>query len=547
MNIKTLSMSYGTQQLFNNVNVQINDDEKVGIVGVNGAGKTTLFKIMLGKELPDEGKIEFKNNSRVEWLPQVIDYELPSLDITTLDFLLLSRPIDKLNTELQQCYEELSKQNSEDLQKKIFYKIDKIQEQLDYWEQYTAESTLLKIISGMKIDDELLDKKINELSGGQKSKVAFARLLYSKPEIILLDEPTNHLDKETKDYVTNYLKNYKGSVYIISHDIDFLNEITTKTLFLDKQRKTFELYDGNYDSFLKLHSEREKTILRQAEIQQQEVDKLKSFINKYSSSSGKRKKMVQDREKKLEKLLEEKIEIGPTQKEAKIEINMERESSKIPLKVDNISFTYDKNSKVNLIDNLSFELTRGEKFLIVGKNGVGKSTLLKLIIGQLKPDKGNIEIGNKTDIGYYAQEHELLDNAKSILENFNEINITDSKLRSTLGRFLFTGDDVFKPVAFLSPGERSRVALAKLSLSGANFLILDEPTNHLDPQTQKIIADTFKHFEGTMLVVSHNPWFADNLGIERTLVMPDGNISYYRSEEVEYYSNLNEKESKIKK
>lgn len=544
MNIKDLSMSFGMQQLFNNINIKINDDEKVGVVGVNGAGKTTLFKIMLGKENADTGKIEFKNNSRVEWLPQVIDDELPSQDITTLEFLLSARPIQQLNIELQQCYEGLSKPNSEEIQKKIFYKIDRIQEQLDYWEQYTAETTLLKIISGMKIDDELLDKKITELSGGQKSKIAFAKLLYSKPEIILLDEPTNHLDKETKDYVINYLKNYKGSVYIISHDIDFLNEITTKTLFLDKVRKTFELYDGNYDSFLKLHSEHEKAILRQAEIQQQEVDKLKNFIDKYSSSSGKRKRMVQDREKKLEKLLKEKIDISPAQKEAKIEINMERESSKIPLKVNNISFSYDKEADVNIIDNLSFELKRGEKFLIVGKNGVGKSTLLKLIVGQLKPDKGSIEIGNKTDIGYYAQEHELLDNAKSILENFKEFNISDSKLRSVLGRFLFTGDDVFKQVSVLSPGERSRVALAKLSLAGTNFLILDEPTNHLDPQTQKIIADTFKYFEGTMLVVSHNPWFVDNLGIERTLVMPDGNISYYKSEEVEYYSNLNKQNQK---
>lgn len=540
MNIKDLSMSFGTQELFNDVNVQIPENEKVGVIGLNGAGKTTLFKIMMGKELPDHGKITFKNNARVEWLPQVIEDDLSSDQITTLEYLLSARPIDILNEELQKCYESLSSDMTENEQNIIYNKIDKLQRKLDYWDQYNAENTLLKIIDGMKVDSELLDKKICELSGGQKSKVAFAKLLYSNPEVMLLDEPTNHLDKDAKKYVMNYLKSYKGSVYIISHDIEFLNKITTKILFLDKARKSFELYDGNYDRFTKLHSEHEKAIERQAKIQEQEETKLRDFINKYASSSGKRKKMAQDREKKLEKLLENKIEVISKIKDAKIEIPIDRESSKIPLKLEKVYFSYDKESEKPLINNLSFSLTRGEKFLIVGKNGVGKSTLLKLIVGQLKQDKGDIQIGNKTDIGYYAQEHELLDNRKTIMENFQGVDISDSKLRNVLGRFLFTGDDVFKKVQVLSPGERSRVALAKLSLSGANFLILDEPTNHLDPTTQQIIAETFKDYKGTMLVVSHNPEFVDNLGIERTLIMPRGDISYYDRNHVEYYSQLNE-------
>ena len=540
MNIKDLSMSFGTQELFNDVNVQIPENEKGGVIGLNGAGKTTLFKIMMGKELPDYGKITFKNNARVEWLPQVIEDDLSSDQITTLEYLLSARPIDILNEELQKCYESLSSDMTENEQNIIYNKIDKLQRKLDYWDQYNAENTLLKIIDGMKVDSELLDKKICELSGGQKSKVAFAKLLYSNPEVMLLDEPTNHLDKDAKKYVMNYLKSYKGSVYIISHDIEFLNKITTKILFLDKARKSFELYDGNYDRFTKLHSEHEKAIEKQAKIQEQEETKLRDFINKYASSSGKRKKMVQDREKKLEKLLENKIEVISKIKDAKIEIPIDRESSKIPLKLEKVYFSYDKESEKPLINNLSFSITRGEKFLIVGKNGVGKSTLLKLIVGQLKQDKGDIQIGNKTDIGYYAQEHELLDNRKTIMENFKGIDISDSKLRNVLGRFLFTGDDVFKKVQVLSPGERSRVALAKLSLSGANFLILDEPTNHLDPTTQQIIAETFKDYKGTMLVVSHNPEFVDNLGIERTLIMPRGDISYYDRNHVEYYSQLNE-------
>ena len=546
MNVKNLSMSFGTQELFNDVNIQIDEKEKVGEVGLNGAGKTTLFKIMLGKEQADAGKIVFNNNARVEWLPQVIEDDISSDEITTLEYLLSARPIEKLSKKLQICYESLSINMSEQEQNKIYNQIDKLQKKLNYWDQYNAENTLLKIIDGMKLESELLDKKIRELSGGQKSKVAFAKLLYSNPEVMLLDEPTNHLDKEAKDYVSNYLKSYKGSVYIISHDTDFLNQITTKILYLDKSRKTFELYDGNYDRFIKLHQEHEKAIERQIKIQEQEEAKLREFINKYASSSGKRKKMAQDREKKLEKLLDNKIESVSKIKDAKIELPINRESSKQPLKVENLYFSYNKDSKKPLINNLSFSLTRGEKFLIVGKNGIGKSTLLKLIVGELKADKGDIQIGNKTDIGYYAQEHELLDTSKTIIENFSNVNISDSKLRSVLGRFLFTGDDVFKKVQVLSPGERSRVALAKLSLSGSNFLILDEPTNHLDPTTQQIIAETFKDYKGTMLVVSHNPEFVDNLGVERTLVMPTGNVSYYDRDYVEYYSNLNDK-SNVKK
>lgn len=543
MNIKNLTMSFGTQELFKNVNIYISENEKVGIVGVNGAGKSTLFKIILGQEEPTSGKITFSNNTRIEWLPQVIEDNISDLNISVFEYLLSARPIDKLNNKLQKCYENLSKED-ESKHNKIYNKINKIQKDLDYWEQYSAESTLLKIIEGMNITSDILDKKIKELSGGQKSKIAFAKLLYSKPEIILLDEPTNHLDKESKDYVINYLKHYKGSVYVISHDISFLNEITTKILYLDKQRKTLELYNGNYDRFLKLHEEKLKSLENESKIQEAEAKRLKSFIDKYSSSSGKRKKMVQDREKKLEKLLENKIELNPKQKETDFKIEINRESNKIPLKVDNLVFSYDKASKKPLINNLSFSITRGEKFLIVGKNGIGKSTLLKLIIGKLTPISGEIKLGVKTDIAYYAQEHELLEDDKTIIDNFEEYNLNDSALRGVLSRFLFTGDEVYKKVKVLSPGEKSRVALAKLSLSKANLLILDEPTNHLDPETQKIIADTFKSFKGTMLIVSHNPDFVDNLGVERTLTLPKGNISYYKKEEIEYYHKLNTKRLK---
>lgn len=542
MQIKNLTMSFGNQELFNNININIDDYEKVGIVGLNGAGKSTFLKIVYGQITPDKGKVIIKNNTRVAYLPQVIKDEIPEENITVFDFLLLGRPIDKLNKELEKLYIEISSAEESKLND-LYKKINIINQELEYWESYSAENTLLKIIDGMNIDDNLLEKPLNTLSGGQKSKIAFARLLYSKPEIILLDEPTNHLDIDTKEYIIDYIKNYKGGVYVISHDIEFLNEVTTKTLFLDKRLKTFELFNGNYDKFKKVIDHHELEIERKIEKQQEEEIKLRKIIEKYTNSSGNRKKMAQDREKKLEKLLKDKITSPVKSKELNLKININRESTKYPLTVNKLSFKYDKSSKRYILHNLSFSLSKGEKFLIVGVNGVGKSTLLKLIMNRLTPDKGEIIIGDKTDLGYYAQEHELLDNNKSIIDNFNDIDISTKELRNVLGRFLFYEDDVYKKVSILSPGERSRLSLAKLSLTGANLLVLDEPTNHLDPETQKIIANTFKTFKGTMLVVSHNPEFVDNLGIERVLILPTGQIDYYKRDIIEHYKMINTKDN----
>lgn len=542
MQFKNLTMSFGAQTIFEDVNLNIPDNVKIGVVGVNGAGKTTLFKLLMGLEYADTGKIITKNGYRIDWLPQVISDDVDNMNIEVLEYLMQARPIEKLNIELQALYDSLADTNNN--QNEIFNKIEKVQKQLDYWDSYNAENTLFKIIDGVKLSDDILLKKLNELSGGQKSKVAFVKLLYSNPEIILLDEPTNHLDEDSKKYIINYLKNYKGTVLIISHDVDFLDQVTTKTLFLDKRTKSFSLYDGNYSYFKRVQKERDENLLRQAQIQQQEEERLREIINKYSSASGNRKRMAQDREKKLEKLLSNKIEVLSPNKKVKFSLDIDRESSTIPLKIENLCFRYDKESSQNIINNLNFKLHRGEKFLIVGENGAGKSTLLKLIVGLLTADKGEIKLGNKTDLGYYAQELELLDNAKTILENFRDVNYSQKQLRNILARFLFMGNDVYKNVGILSPGEKSRVALAKLSMSGANLLLLDEPTNHLDPETQYLIAEVFKDYQGTMIVVSHNPDFVDNLGIERILILPTGEISYYNRETVEQYKVLNKQRRK---
>ena len=539
MKIDNLSLSFGTAEVYKNLTVEFNQNDKVGIIGVNGAGKTTLFKLILGELTPDAGTITV--SSKIGYLPQVIEDNFDK-EMSVFDYLLSARPIKELENKLTNLYEQIATEKNEHNLKKYMKDITKVEDELTYYEQYNAESELLKIIAGMNIDDTLLDLKLKNLSGGQKSKIAFARLLYSKPETLLLDEPTNHLDLDTKDYIIEYLKNYKGLILVISHDTSFLDEITNKTLYIDKNKKTGTLYNGSYSKYEKIKKERELATSRLHDKQQKEEEKLKEIIARYIRGNEKKANIAKDRQKKLEKLLSEKVEVEKKNKYTKFKINIKYPSYSIPISCNNLTFGYTEENL--LYQNLTFDLIRDEKFLIVGENGIGKTTLLKLIMNILTPLEGSINISEKTLIGYYAQEHDLLNKEKTIKENFSDSGLTDYELRRFLGSFLFTNDDIFKKINILSPGERSRVALAKIALSGANTLLLDEPTNHLDPMTQLIIADTFKAYEGTMLVVSHNLEFVDNLGIERMLLLPSGRIMYYDKNVVLHYELLNEEVDK---
>lgn len=538
MKIENLCMSFGTQTIFDNISFQINNNDKVGIIGVNGAGKSTLFNILLGNITPDAGNITLNTKINLGYLPQVIMDDASNEEETVFEYLLEGRPIKELKEELNSLYEIIARTQDEYELKKYYKKINCVSELLEYYDEYNAESSLLKIISGMNIDDNLLDLKLKNISGGQKSKVAFARLLYSNPEIMLLDEPTNHLDLDTKDYIIDYLKNYHGIILVISHDIEFLNEVTKKTLYVDKIKHNVEMYNGNYEKYIKIKNERDLAKKRLYERQQKEEEKLKGIIAKYIRGNEKKANIAKDRIKKLEKLESEKVELEKKNKYTKFNMKINRPSYSVPIKCNNLTFGYDEENL--LYENLNFDLSRGEKLLVVGENGIGKTTLLRLIMGYLKPLEGNIEITEKTDIAYYAQEHEILEPNKTILENFANFGLADYEIRRMLGSFLFSGDDIFKKVEVLSPGERSRVALAKISLTGANTLLLDEPTNHLDPMTQLIISDTFKNYEGTMLLVSHNLDFVDNLNINRMLLLPSGRITYYDRDIVMHYEMLDE-------
>lgn len=531
-----LCLSFNMEKIYENANFQIGENDKVGVIGVNGAGKTTLFKVILKEQELDSGNIIVSKKKRIGYLPQEVILE--DKNTTVFEYLMSARPIGKLNKELEELYIEVAKVNEQE-QKKLLRKIGDVQELLEYYDCYRCENILFEIIDHMNIDSHLLDMKLIDLSGGQKSKIAFAHLLYSNPEIMLLDEPTNHLDVDTRDFVINYLKAYHGMVLVISHDIDFLDAITDKIMYIDKMQHHIITFDGNYTTFMKkLENEKEakeRLILKQ----EKEEAELRGFILQYSNSSGKRKRIAQSREKLLAKKMSEKVTRDGERKKVRIRMKPLQEGSKIPVKVNNISFHYPDNH--NLYQNLSFLIHNKERFLIVGENGVGKSTLLKLLVGELKPLEGNIWFGNKTDIAYYAQEQELLDMNKTVLENIDKSGYSEKELRTLLGSFLFYGDEVFKKVGVLSPGERARIALCKVILQKGNLLLLDEPTNHLDPETQKIIGENFRDYEGSIILVSHNPSFVESIGIDRMLVLPSGKIMNYSKETLEYYYHLQEK------
>ena len=533
---QNLQLAFGTEIIYDDTNFYLNDTDKTGVVGVNGAGKTTLFKIIL-KQLELDGGTISTGNSRIGYLPQVIDFE--DKQKTVWDYLYDARPIRQIEKELNEIYEKLT-YVTEDEQPPLLNKMGRLQAKLEEFDVYNAENDLLKLIDDMKIDSALLDMKLADLSGGQKSKIAFAHLLFSKPQILLLDEPTNHLDAVTKGFVTQYLKNYKGSVLIISHDIDFLNEIVNKILFINKVTHKISVYEGNYTTFKKKYAQEQ--LLKELRITQQEreIKKLSDFVEKARQASRTNhniKRMGKDREIKLEKALASLEKRDREYKHVKIRLEPNRIGNKIPLEVVNLNFNYENKPK--LYDNLSFALNINERFLVVGENGAGKSTLLKLIMGLLKPKSGEIKYGLKTDIAYYAQELELLDENKNILENTLEYDLSDTLRRNILGNFLFQGDSVFKKVSLLSPGEKARIALCKLLLQKANLLILDEPTNHLDPDTQAIIGENFKDYTGTILLVSHNPEFVEQIGITRMLILPEGKIVDYSRELLNYYYILN--------
>lgn len=543
-----LHLAYGTKVVYDDCNFNLENDDKTGIVGVNGAGKTTLFRIILGKQELDAGEVVLPS-LRVGYLPQEITIPKEHENITVWEYVAAGRPVDDLQNQLNTEYEKLAKYPES---KAILARINELQDLIDSYDIANFDYELLKILEKMNLS-ALVDQKMAELSGGQKSKVAFARVLFENAGLLLLDEPTNHLDVETKQFVANFLRNYHGSVLVISHDIEFLNQVTNKILFVNKTTHKMKVYRGNYDDFRRQYAEEKAAEDARITEQEREIKRLSEFVARARAAKRSNTALIgmgHQREKVLAKKL---AELGTREQEyahVTMQITPTKQSGKTPLEVQNLTFGYDKD--FDLYDRLSFSLTRGEKFLIVGENGVGKSTLLKLIVGQLSPREGSVILSQNTTIAYYAQELEILDEKRTILENVSSYDFTDTELRGMLSNFLFYDDDIYKKVEVLSPGEKARVALCKILLQRANLIILDEPTNHFDPETQKIIGQNLKDYSGTIIMVSHNPAFVEQIGITRMLVVPSRSerdektkrpalavIKNYSRELLEYYYYLN--------
>ena len=540
---ENLELAFGTEKIYDNCSFNFETTDKVGVVGVNGAGKSTLFKVILGIEKLDDGEITLPS-FRVGYLPQEIKIDSELDNVTVWEYIASARPVDYIQEKLNVEYEKLAKYPESEA---ILARIEKLQDEIDSFDMANMDNELLRIVEKMNLMD-LIDMHMAQLSGGQKSKVAFARVLFQNAGLLLLDEPTNHLDAETKGFVANYLRNYHGMVLIISHDVDFLNESVNKILFLNKTTHKMKVYKGNYTDFRREYAKEMADKDRRITEQEREIERIREFVERARNAKRSNTALIRQghvREKMLDRKMAELEEREQTYQKVSLNVAPSKQSGKTPLEVQNLTFHYE--NKPALYDKLSFSLTRGEKFLICGENGIGKSTLLKLIIGQLTPEDGSVIIGQNTTIAYYAQEFEILNEHESIMDNVRSYDFTDTETRSMLSNFLFHDEDVFKQVSVLSPGEKARVALCKILMKKANLIILDEPTNHFDPETQKIIGENFKDYTGTLIMVSHNPSFVEQVGITRMLILPkrEGDkpglalVKNYSRELLDYYYYLN--------
>lgn len=526
-----LALSFGAERIYEDCSFHFETRDKVGIVGVNGAGKSTLFKIFMGMEKLDEGKIILPGLT-LGYLPQEIKI-LPELaEMTVWDYIASARPVEKVQEKLNQEYEKLAKYPDSVT---IAERIDRLQEEMESFDLANMDNELIRIVEKMNLS-ELVDQKMVNLSGGQKSKVAFARVLFQRAGLLLLDEPTNHLDVETKEFVANFLRNYHGMVMMISHDEEFLNTAVNKILFLNKTTHKMQTYKGNYTDFRREYAKEQAEKDRKITEQEREIKRIYEFVERARNAKRSNTALIRQghvREKMLEKKLSELGTREQNYQKVSLNIAPRKQSGKTPIEVQNLTFHY--SNKPELYHGLSFALTRGEKFLIVGENGIGKSTLLKLIVGELTPEAGAVIFSQNTEIAYYAQELEILNEKETIFDNVKSYDYADTEIRAMLANFLFADEDIHKQVAVLSPGEKARVALCKILMKKANLIILDEPTNHFDPETQKIIGENFRDYTGTLIMVSHNPSFVEQIGITRMLILPkregdsDDNENNYNS------------------
>lgn len=526
-----IQKSFGEKYVLRDISFHVNENEKVALIGVNGAGKSTLFKIIVGEMSADSGEVIFAKDTTFGYLSQnqnlisenTIYDELFNTNKRVLE---LDREIERLHVEIE---EEGKKEDNSKLTK-LYENYERACTEFENLNGYAYKSEVTGILKGLGFLEDEFGKRINTLSGGQKTRIALGKLLLMKPDLIMLDEPTNHLDMNSIAWLENFLMNYKGAVLVIAHDRYFLDKVVTKVVEIENEKA--QCYLGNYTAFAEKKAEVRRAQLKAYMNQQREIKHQEAVIEKLRSFNREKSiKRAESREKMLEKIerVEKPVEIN---EEMRIEFHPAVVSGNDVLTVTGLSKQYDSNM---LFSDISFDIKRGERVAIIGKNGTGKTTILKILNGLVTPDSGQITLGAKVTLGYYDQEHHVLNPENSPFEEISDEHplMDNTEIRNVLAAFLFTGDDVFTPIKLLSGGEHGRVSLAKLMLSNANLLILDEPTNHLDIVSKEILENALNSYTGTVLYVSHDRYFINKTATrildltEKRLIPYIGNYDYY--------------------
>lgn len=523
MQLNGISKSYGADEIIANIKLEIKDNDRIAIVGRNGAGKSTLLKIMAGEESYDSGELHKPRDLTIGYLSQHTGLE--SNNSIWNEMLEVFTPIIEQEKKLRQLEGQMANVaslSSTDYQK-LLKEYDRLQHVFEENGGYNYDAEIKAVLSGLNFGHYDYGTPIRELSGGQKTRLALGKLLLTKPALLILDEPTNHLDIDTLAWLESYLMSYPGAVVIVSHDRYFLDK--TVSIVYEISRHRIKKYHGTYSKYLEQKALNYEKELKEYEKQQSDIKKMEDFIQKNIVRASTTKR-AQSRRKQLERMERLEKPLGE-EGSASIAFQIERRSGNDVLKIDHVSYQYE-DEKNPLFQNVTFHVNRGERVAIVGPNGVGKTTLLKNIIGRLHPTNGSIQLGTNVQIGYYDQEQANLSSAKTVLnELWDEYpTINEKDIRTVLGNFLFSGDDVLKPVQALSGGEKARLALAKLRMQKANLLILDEPTNHLDLDSKEMLETALIDFPGTIIFVSHDRYFINKIADQVVEMQTNGAIVY---------------------
>ena len=513
-----IERSFAGEVLFDNINLQVDERDRIALVGKNGAGKSTLLKILVGEEEPTSGEINKKKDISLSYLAQ--DSRFESENTIYDEMLHVFDDLRRTENQLRQMELEMGEQSGEDLDK-LMSDYDRLSENFRQAGGFTYEADIRAILNGFKFDESMWQMKIAELSGGQNTRLALAKMLLEKPNLLVLDEPTNHLDIETIAWLENYLVNYSGALIIVSHDRYFLDKVATITLDLTKH--SLDRYVGNYSRFVELKEQKLATEAKNYEKQQKEIAALEDFVNRNLVRASTTKR-AQSRRKQLEKMERlDKPEAG--KKSANMTFQSEKTSGNVVLTVENVAIGYDGEV---LSEPINLDLRKMDAIAIVGPNGIGKSTFIKSIVDQIPFIKGEKRFGANVEVGYYDQTQSKLTPSNTVLDElWNDFKLTpEVEIRNRLGAFLFSGDDVKKSVGMLSGGEKARLLLAKLSMENNNFLILDEPTNHLDIDSKEVLENALIDFDGTLLFVSHDRYFINRVATHVLELSENGSTLY---------------------